>query len=312
MERKTLIGFWLWFMAITLCSAALLTQGVVKAQASDCDPLAPVISITSPAAGGGSYQTDQPFVDLAGQASDDIGVTKVTWSNDRGGSGTAQGTTSWAGPCYWEAKAIPLSEGDNLITVTALDTAANSKKATLTVTYNTPLPPPKVLLNRQAKFTFYFGGTGYNNIDRFSVVANLLKGASEVFVMPFNKDVTVTVRVPDPRDQSKQIQLFTQTIPAGKATGSTAYRYLSSYAGIRELYLARNTPTTIYLYLFVDKVNFLPGIKPTMSTAEYKNFVRGIKSYNLTLKIGDTTYSGDAPLSYGTDSDHKQELVYNR
>jgi hypothetical protein len=33
---------------------------------------------------------------LGGVAADNVGVTLVSWSNDRGGSGTATGTTTWS------------------------------------------------------------------------------------------------------------------------------------------------------------------------------------------------------------------------
>jgi hypothetical protein len=311
-RKGTCLCCWRWMLAIILFAASMLVQNVPEIQATLCDPDPPVVSITIPIAGGGSYQTDQPVVDLAGQASDDIGVTKILWKNDQGGGGTAHATANWEGPCFWEAKGITLSEGDNLITITALDTAGNSAEATLTVTYTFPLPPPKDLVNKQAKFTFNFGGTVYNNIDRFSIVANLLKEKTEIFEMPYNTDVTVTVKVPDPRDPTKQIQLFTQTVPAGTVTGSSKYRYLPGFPGIHELYIERNTATTIYLYLFVDDIELLPSIKPTLSPTEYQNFVKTIKTYNFTVRIGDRIYSGDAPLTPGTYTAHKQELVYNR
>src|SRR5438552_14912013 len=36
-----------------------------------------------------------PAMTLGGTASDNVGVTQVTWTNSRGGNGTATGTTSW-------------------------------------------------------------------------------------------------------------------------------------------------------------------------------------------------------------------------
>ena len=47
-------------------------------------------------------------------------MTSVTWANNRGGSGTAVGTTSWT------AANIPLQAGANVITVTAQDTSGNT------------------------------------------------------------------------------------------------------------------------------------------------------------------------------------------
>jgi hypothetical protein len=55
-------------------------------------------------------------------------VVSVTWSNDRGGQGTALGTASWM------AAGIQLALGQNVITVTAIDAAGHAQAATVTVT----------------------------------------------------------------------------------------------------------------------------------------------------------------------------------
>jgi len=93
-------------------------------------PGSPTASITSPTSSS-SYTAPNSTVSLSGTASDDVGVTRVTWSNNRGGSGTASGTSSWS------ASSISLSTGSNVITVTASDAAGNTGTTTLTVTYNT-------------------------------------------------------------------------------------------------------------------------------------------------------------------------------
>ncbi len=59
-------------------------------------------------------------------------MTQVTWRNDRGGSGTATGTTSWS------VSGIVLLSGENVLTVTARDAAGNTSTDTLTVTYTPP------------------------------------------------------------------------------------------------------------------------------------------------------------------------------
>jgi hypothetical protein len=56
----------------------------------------------------------------------------VTWSNNRGGSGTATGTTSWT------VRSVALQSGDNVLTVTAHDAAGNVATSILTVTYTIP------------------------------------------------------------------------------------------------------------------------------------------------------------------------------
>jgi len=94
------------------------------------DAIAPTVSITSPTSSG-TYSTASASVALAGSASDNLGVTSVTWSNAQGGaSGSATGTSSWSIP------SIALALGANAITVTAHDAAGNTRNANLTVTYS--------------------------------------------------------------------------------------------------------------------------------------------------------------------------------
>ena len=93
----------------------------------EVDVTLPTVTITSPTSNP-SYSTGSSSVTLGGTASDNIGVTQVTWGNSRGGSGTATGTTSWT------ASGIVLQAGSNVLTVTARDAAGNTATGTLTVT----------------------------------------------------------------------------------------------------------------------------------------------------------------------------------
>ena len=85
------------------------------------------MTITTPTSAA-TYSTSATSLNLGGTASDNVGVTQVSWSNDRGGSGVASGTTSWS------VTGIALQSGANLITVTARDAAGNTGTDTLTVT----------------------------------------------------------------------------------------------------------------------------------------------------------------------------------
>jgi YD repeat-containing protein len=96
------------------------------------DTIAPNISITNPTSGW-SFTNTSATINLSGTASDNTGVTLVTWQNYSGGIGVASGTNSWS------ITGIPLKTGANDIFVTAYDAAGNSTYATLTVTY---FPPP--------------------------------------------------------------------------------------------------------------------------------------------------------------------------
>jgi hypothetical protein len=93
------------------------------------DVTPPSITITNPLFGP-SYTTNSGILTLGGIAADNVGVTRVLWSNDRGGSGTAVGTDNWI------ASAIILSPGNNVLTATAYDAAGNSSISTLAVNYS--------------------------------------------------------------------------------------------------------------------------------------------------------------------------------
>ena len=93
----------------------------------------PTVTIVTPTVSP-TYSTASTPLTLAGAAGDNVGVTQVTWANNRGGSGTASGTTTWT------ASGIALQAGTNVLTVTARDAAGNVGTATLSVTYD-PLAP---------------------------------------------------------------------------------------------------------------------------------------------------------------------------
>lgn len=87
----------------------------------------PVVTITTPTSGA-THSTSQATVALSGSASDDLGVTAVSWASDRGGSGAATGTTAWS------VAAVPLQGGANTITVTARDASGRTGTDVLVVT----------------------------------------------------------------------------------------------------------------------------------------------------------------------------------
>jgi len=91
------------------------------------DIMPPTVTITSPTTGS-TYSTTDQLLTLAGTASDNVGVTQVTWANNAGGGGLASGTTSWT------ATGIGLRLGPNVLTVTAADAAGNTASVALTVT----------------------------------------------------------------------------------------------------------------------------------------------------------------------------------
>ena len=90
----------------------------------------PSIAIAAPTSAA-STTASTPFITLAGTASDAQGIQSVMWSNDRGGSGVAAGTTSWT------AANVPVQSGTNVISMTVVDTNGNSSTDTLAVDVST-------------------------------------------------------------------------------------------------------------------------------------------------------------------------------
>jgi len=103
------------------------------------EPPPPEVEILSPA-GGGVHETGQSSILITGTASHAGGIARVYWVSSSGASGDATGTTNWsAGP-------VPLQEGLNTITVTAVTGTGKSASATLSVRYAPPAdpsPPPE-------------------------------------------------------------------------------------------------------------------------------------------------------------------------
>lgn len=96
------------------------------------DTVAPTVQISSPT-NAETYITKNTTIQLGGTASDDVALSLVRWTNDRGGSGTCDGTTNWSAN-------IPLQEGANVLTITAVDTSTNASTDLITVTCDSTKP----------------------------------------------------------------------------------------------------------------------------------------------------------------------------
>ncbi len=85
----------------------------------------PSLCITNPAST--IVSTTAATITFQGMATDNAGVTSVTWSTSTGASGTATGTLTWT------AQNIPLLVGSNTVTISAYDAAGNSAWRSVTV-----------------------------------------------------------------------------------------------------------------------------------------------------------------------------------
>ena len=119
--------------------------GVVALREQDIQQ--PNIYITNPSFSA-FYTNSTPSLSLGGGADDNIGVTRVIWSNSRGGGGDAVGTDSWF------VSAIALQPGTNQLTVTAFDQTGNSSTDSLTVGYQAPKQSQTITFPAVADHTF--------------------------------------------------------------------------------------------------------------------------------------------------------------
>lgn len=125
---------------------------IVETIVTEVDTQAPVVTITSPTSGT-TYAMETSSLNISGSASDSVGLDQVSWSNSRGGSGTAAGTESWS------TTGISLAEGENVITVTASDKAGNTATDSLAITYIEPVldtQPPSLTLVNPTSGIFFF------------------------------------------------------------------------------------------------------------------------------------------------------------
>ncbi|HSR14038.1 MAG TPA: triple tyrosine motif-containing protein, partial [Thermodesulfobacteriota bacterium] len=144
----------------------------------DAETIAPAVRITAPTSNP-LYPTSESVINVSGTASDNVGVTEVTWVNSStGAAGIASGSSSWA------IEGIALKTGSNPISVTAKDAAGNKGTAALTVMY-TPAdtdPPHTTITSGPTGATTSdsatFAFTGSDNQTRASdlVYATFLQG----------------------------------------------------------------------------------------------------------------------------------------
>ena len=88
----------------------------------------PEVTIKSPTTGP-IYHTTDPSISIIGSIKTTRGISTITWSDDRGGSGKSPGK----GTKVWRFDSIPLQIGQNTITVTATDRGGFKGKAVINV-----------------------------------------------------------------------------------------------------------------------------------------------------------------------------------
>jgi alpha-tubulin suppressor-like RCC1 family protein len=136
-------------------NATRLTPTEVPGLPGNIDVISPSIQITNPTSAQ-NYITASGSINVGGVASDNVAVVEITWENDRGGSGSALGTTTWL------VSDIILGEGSNVVTVTARDSAENTTSDVLVVSYEAPdTAPPTIEVLSPVAGSSVTIGTGF-------------------------------------------------------------------------------------------------------------------------------------------------------
>jgi len=107
---------------VTLSSTLLGTGTGISSASSAPDTTPPTIAITSTSMMGSSAV-------ISGTANDNVAVAQVTWTANRGGSGTATGTAAWSAT-------VPIRKGQNSFTFTVVDTMGLRASKTVTIKGN--------------------------------------------------------------------------------------------------------------------------------------------------------------------------------
>ncbi len=188
------------------------------------DAIPPNLTITSPTTGL-TYVTNVSNVYLGGSASDNVGVSQITWSNNRGGSGVATGTSTW------NIADVILQTGTNIISVTAHDAAGNSSYSALTIIYE--VKPPTITITSPTTSSVYtnysanisLGGTTADNVGVVQVSWSNSRGGSGTAIgtaawnitgIPLQPGVNLIVLVA--RDQAGNTSQATITVINGSPT----------------------------------------------------------------------------------------------
>jgi hypothetical protein len=110
--------------------------GPITVGEEESDTEDPVCTITSPTSSATYDNGASSTINIGGTASDNVLVSSVAWAcpTCTPTSDSATGTTTWS------ETGIGLSSGENVITVTATDSSANTGQDIITVTYTPPTP----------------------------------------------------------------------------------------------------------------------------------------------------------------------------
>jgi hypothetical protein len=137
--------------ALTACGGGSTSTDIPTAEAADAGGSmaanayrrarsAPTLALTTPTSGS-TYSTTISALDLGGTVSDSVSVSSVSWTSDKGPSGTAV-MTGTQPKMSWSIKGVPLSTNLNNITLTAKNSAGKATVLAVGVTLASAAPSP--------------------------------------------------------------------------------------------------------------------------------------------------------------------------
>lgn len=136
------------------------------------DTKVPSIYIMSPTSEE-TYVTNESSITLSGTAQDDKALKEIVYASNRGASGVATGLEQWS------ISNLALQEGDNIVTVKAIDKSNNASKASITITKN--------------RYLIFFGVPVVSNTMLYSDVAT--ESWITVSIAPNERLIAESVRV---------------------------------------------------------------------------------------------------------------------
>jgi len=220
---------------------------VIFSPESTADSTAPTIAISAPTTSA-TYTASSATLVLSGTASDASGIASVTWSNSRGGLGTAAGTTSWS------TGAITLQLGTNVITVTARDAFGNLGAATLTVTFNGDTAPPTIVSSSPAA-----GATGVSAFTKVLLTFNEAMNPSTISTSTIELRTAGNALVP--ATVTYGVTTLTATLtPTAALTPSSTYTVIvkGGASGSRVQDLAGNSLASTATWTFTTTASLCP------------------------------------------------------
>ena len=227
---------------ITITASDAAGRDATDSIAVTLDTIPPTVSLREPTTAP-TFTTRSTPILLAGIANDDRGVRAVTWSNGAtGGSGAASGASSWSA-------SVPLILGDNVVTISASDSAGNVGTDSITVTLDPGQPmvaiqtPTAEVIYTTGVTPILLGGTaaddvgvtsvGWSNADTggSGLAVGTTTWSASVPLSPGANSITLTAQDADAKVGSDSIQV-TLVAPLSldtlKAWGSNEFGQVGS------------------------------------------------------------------------------------